>query len=109
VPGGSCSGSCELTKTFYAHGLRLNLWTRNMLICTASTFYVRRFVYCQVWALLLVLGVQIPAQAAQESGCAWLDCFTDFLADRLFSQPQFIRLLQIHPVIGRGTEVAGQA
>jgi len=48
-------------------------------------------------------------QQRLQSGCAWLDCFTDFLTDRLFSQPQFIRLLQIHPVIGRGTEVAGQA
>jgi len=36
-----------------------------MLIRTVSTFFFRRSVCCQVWASLLVLGLLIPAQAAE--------------------------------------------
>ena len=36
-----------------------------MLICTASTLFLRRFACCQVWVLLLVLGLLVPAQAAE--------------------------------------------
>jgi potassium efflux system protein len=36
-----------------------------MVICTASTLFLSRFACCQVWGLLLVLGLLIPAQAAE--------------------------------------------
>jgi len=36
-----------------------------MAICKASTLFLSRFVCCQVWALLLLLGLLIPAQAAE--------------------------------------------
>ena len=39
-----------------------------MVICTASTLFYYRFACCQVWALLLVLGLLIPAQAAEAPG-----------------------------------------
>ena len=48
--------------------LRYDLWNRNMVICTASTLFYYRFACCQVWALLLVLGLLIPAQAAEVPG-----------------------------------------
>jgi len=45
--------------------LHLDIRNRNMLNCTASTFSSRRVLYGQVWALLLMLGLLIPAQAAE--------------------------------------------
>ena len=36
-----------------------------MVICKASTLFLSRFVCCQVWALLPLLGLLIPAQAAE--------------------------------------------
>jgi potassium efflux system protein len=36
-----------------------------MVICKASTLFLSRFACCQVWGLLLVLGLPVPAQAAQ--------------------------------------------
>jgi len=36
-----------------------------MAICKASTLFLSRFVCCQVWTLLLLLGLLIPAQAAE--------------------------------------------
>ena len=36
-----------------------------MAICKASTLFLCRFACCQVWALLLLLGLLIPSQAAQ--------------------------------------------
>jgi potassium efflux system protein len=36
-----------------------------MVICTARSLFLSRFACCQVWALLLLLGLQIPAQAAE--------------------------------------------
>ena len=36
-----------------------------MAICKASTLFLSRFACCQVWALLLLLGLLVPAQAAQ--------------------------------------------
>jgi septal ring factor EnvC (AmiA/AmiB activator) len=35
-----------------------------MVICTTSTVSLPRFAGCQVWVLLLVLGLLVPAQAA---------------------------------------------
>ena len=45
--------------------LRLDIRNRDMLNCTASTFSSRRVLYGQVRALLLMLGLLIPAQAAE--------------------------------------------
>ena len=39
-----------------------------MVICTANTLFLSRFACCQVWALLLVLGLLVPAQAADVPG-----------------------------------------
>ena len=36
-----------------------------MVICKASTPFFSRFACCQVWALLLLLGLLVPAQAAE--------------------------------------------
>jgi potassium efflux system protein len=36
-----------------------------MVICKASTLYLSRFACFQVWALLLLLGLLIPSQAAE--------------------------------------------
>ena len=35
-----------------------------MVICIASTLFYRRFAYRQLWTLLLVLALLVPAQAA---------------------------------------------
>ena len=51
-------------KKLYAHVLRFVLWNQNMLMCTASNPFCRRFAWRHVWALLLVLGLLVPAQAA---------------------------------------------
>jgi small-conductance mechanosensitive channel len=36
-----------------------------MVMCKASILFLSRFACCQVWALLLLLGLLIPAQAAE--------------------------------------------
>ncbi len=36
-----------------------------MVICKASILFLSRFACCQVWVLLPLLGLLIPAQAAE--------------------------------------------
>ena len=53
------------SKKFHASLLRFAVWNRNMLICTASHSFFRRFALCQLGVMLLLSALLIPAMAAE--------------------------------------------
>jgi len=53
------------SKKFHASLLRFAVWNRNMLICTASHRFFRRFALCQLGVMLLLSALLIPAMAAE--------------------------------------------